>query len=102
MMLQFALDFRLDCLAFAVIAIVGSAAAHLWVRHRCNGSLSLCVWGILALVVLAGTDIAEFAGDHERARMRDMLQAVAPVYAMEVERLGHAKFGFDTSPKDPV
>ena len=80
-MLQLILDYRLDCVAFALLALVAMLSTQALLRRRCGASLSLRVWLLVLFVVCSGTAITEIAGDHERHRLRQMLEGIAPTSA---------------------
>src|SRR5437868_6110293 len=101
-MLQFILEHRLDAAAFAALAVTVTAAAHLWLRRRHQARIGFVAWGLLLVVLALGVVAAEIAGNHERNRLRDMLQGIAPTYAQELQRMGHSKVALDTKPDDPL
>src|SRR3954471_20814293 len=92
-MLQHVLDYQLD--------VAGTVAAHAWLRSRHGTRLGLRTWLLLAAIVVVGGVAARFAGAHERNRLRDMLQGIAPTYAREMELMGHAGLKLDTPADDP-
>jgi signal transduction histidine kinase len=101
-MLQFILDHRLDVCAFAVVAILLTISAHVWLKKRHQTRIGWLTFFLLLIVLGLGTVAAELAGDHERNRLRDMLQGIAPTYAQELERMGHYQINLDTKPDDPL
>src|SRR3954469_2418720 len=101
-MLELLIANRLDCVAFALIVAIVALSTNLWLRRRGNGSLAWSAWTLLIFTVAGGSVMTEVAADHERLRLREMLQGIAPTYAAEIERLGHAQVDIDTQPNDPT
>src|SRR5690349_746011 len=101
-MLQFILDHRLDAAAFALAIVFVTAVSHWRLRRRHGASIGAFTWALLIIVIATGIGAAEIAGNHERNRLRDMLQGIAPTYAQELQRMGHSKITLDTKPDDPL
>lgn len=101
-MLQIIIDYRLDCVAFALMALVAMWTTHEVLRRRYGAQSSLRVWLLLMFTVAGGVMVTEAAGDHERRRLRQMLEGIAPTYAAELERLNHVKIRLDTPQTDPT
>src|SRR4051812_8670712 len=101
-MLQFILEHRLDCIALAIVLASITFAAHLRLRKRHGAGIGRATWAALLAVIFAGAGASELAGNHERNRLHDMLQGIAPTYAQELSRMGHSKITLDTKPDDPL
>src|SRR4051812_38136540 len=99
-MLQFILEHRLDCIALAIVLASITFAAHLRLRKRHGAGIGRATWAALLAVIFAGAGASELAGNHERNRLHDMLQGIAPTYAQELSRMGHSKITLDTKPDD--
>lgn len=100
-MLQFALQYRLDSVAFvmalASIAVIG----HRWLRVRHGRGVPRAGWACLALLLGAGIVAADLWGEHQRSQLRDMIAGIAPTYAQEFELAGHSDLTLDTPTDDP-
>jgi signal transduction histidine kinase len=101
-MLQFILDHRLDSVAFALATLAVAVVAHWRIKRGHGASIGKPTWALLIVVIALGVGAAELAGNHERNRLRDMLQGIAPTYAQELQRMGHWKITLDTKPDDPL
>jgi signal transduction histidine kinase len=100
-MLRHVLDYQLDVAAFALMLFASAGGLHVWLRRRQGVGFGVPTWGLLGLIVATGALAAGFAGHHESNRLRDMLQGIAPTYAQELERMGHAGVVLDTPADDP-
>ncbi|TWT44024.1 Signal transduction histidine-protein kinase BarA [Phycisphaerae bacterium RAS1] len=56
----------------------------------------------LVIVLVAGQFLVNWAGQREKQRLRTTLEVFAPLYADELQRLGHARITLDTPPDDPT
>jgi hypothetical protein len=95
--------YRLDALilagaAFGAMAFVQRRARRL---HSARG-VSWLAWLLLALCVLGGAGLAEYAGGKVRDQLRSMLRGFATTYAIELQRFGHADLRNDAPPDDPL
>ena len=98
---NYVIDGRLDVVAFAAISLGVLAAVQAWMRRAHDAPRPRWAWiALLGLVALAGIT-AELSGRFERNRLIAMLEGIAPTYAMELARLGHADLSLDTWPDDP-
>jgi signal transduction histidine kinase/CheY-like chemotaxis protein len=93
---------RLDFLIFALIS--GAAIAVWWwvlrrtTYDRAVHHHSLCV---LIMMVGLGMAVSEAVARGEMARLREMVQGLAPTYAREMEHLKHWQLSADVAPSDP-
>lgn len=58
-------------------------------------------WLAMAAIVLAGFFFVEAAGRRPQRRLIELLQGIAPTYAAELERMGHAALEVETAESDP-
>ncbi|MFH1499854.1 MAG: PAS domain S-box protein [Verrucomicrobiota bacterium] len=92
-----------DYATFALVCAALFVVIEVWLRRRREpGRLPPGVWPLLAVLLISGFFVVRAGGRAEQARIRDFLQGVAPTYAREIELLGHASIGLETSPDDPV
>ena len=100
---QWVLDYRMDVLLLALVSLLATLALHIWGRRRrvFQRQTPLIWLGVVACTVL-GAFLAEGAGTNERARMRQVLEALAPTYATELAARGHAHISLKTEPTDPI
>lgn len=102
-MLDYVINWRLDAIFMVLLAFAAMAAVHVFLRRRHAGEgVPLRHWAILAVLVAVGLGAAEAAGHYEEWRLQRMLQGIAPTYAQEMERMGHAEVSLQTPPDDPV
>jgi PAS domain S-box-containing protein len=95
------LEWRLDWVAFALIATGFFVTFHLWLR-RSKGAQGLprVVWAAFLVLVAGAWPLTEIVGVREQDRLRHMIEGLAPTYALELESLGHAQLDFDTATND--
>jgi signal transduction histidine kinase len=100
------LTWRLDALIFSAVGLLAVWGAQVWMRRVLRGvtqaDLARVLWIAGPVLLLVGCLLAEAAGRREEARLRRMIGGLAPTYALELERLGHARIGLDTRPDDPL
>lgn len=102
-MLDYVINWRLDAAFMALLAFAAMTAVHVFLRRRHAGEgVPLRHWVVLAVLVAVGLGAAEAAGQHEKWRLQRMLQGIAPTYAQEMERMGHAGVSLQTPPENPV
>jgi PAS domain S-box-containing protein len=101
-MLHGILNYQIDALAFAVLSFGGMLAVHVWLRRRRAAGVRPAAWGALLAVVAVGVVAAQRNGDAERRHLRNNLEGFAATYAQELERMGHARVGWDTPGDDPL
>jgi len=74
-----------------------------WLRRRvASGRLPGWAGPSLAVLLVAGWFAVKGAGEAEQERIKGFLQGVAPTYAQELERMGHAKLTLATPADDPA
>ena len=104
------LHYQLDCAAFFAASLGSMLAVHLWLRRRGHGAKSETLgpgvrpsaWLVVAVLSVGGVFMAHTAGHAEQSRLQTMVEGIAPTYAQELERMGHARLGWDTPAEDPV
>lgn len=91
-----------DYLLFSAMGVAVFVGLEIWLRRRPHpGHLPRWVWpGVLALLA-GGWFLVADAGEAEGRRIRSFLQGVAPTYAQELTRLGHARLTLATAADDP-
>lgn len=97
------LQWRLDAWLLTLLGAAAFAGTELWLRRRGRsrglpGSVFVLGLGLLAMAWF----LAEWSAFHERDRLRRMIAGLAPTYALEIQRLGHASLSLGTSSNDPV
>ncbi len=101
-MLNLVIRYNLDEWAFVLVVLVGLTCVHLRLRHRHHRpGVGRVTWVAILTLLVVGVVVSNLAGEEERSRLRSMLQGIAPTYAQELERMGHARLGLDTPPDDP-
>ena len=95
------LNYRLDAVAFALLALAGMALAGYVVRRH-GGRVGPWPWIAALSLVVGALGMAEKHGKDERKQLKAQVQAMAPTYAMELERMGHAKVSLETPAQDPL
>lgn len=94
--------YRLDVLVFATVCVAVQAFLAWRILRESGRAVSAAAWGILAGAIVAGALVAEWAGNHERDSIRGVLEGYARTYAVETERLGHARLALEGCENDPV
>ncbi|HTN75286.1 MAG TPA: ATP-binding protein, partial [Pirellulaceae bacterium] len=59
-------------------------------------------WQFLAVVLVPGWYLVQASGEQEADRLRRLIAGYAPIYAEELERLGHARLPDNPSADDPL
>ncbi len=93
------LDYLVFCGAAAAIFLL----LHFWLRRRSRSSG--LPWGVavaMAGVLLAGGWLVERNEQETVDKLERAVIGFAPTYAVEIERLGHARIDADTPPEDPT
>ena len=80
-------------LAFAATVVVARQAG---LRRSRN-----LAFGFLLIVLVPGWFYVEAAGERAAGNLERLVSAMAPTYAAELERMGHANIGLQTPPDDP-
>jgi two-component system, NtrC family, sensor kinase len=101
-LLQHLLDYRLDTVLFAVLALASGMLIGRWLRK--NHSCSLPPWVKYALAVLGllGVVGAEFSQRQETQRLSGAISGIAPTYAAEMSLHRHDLLRLDTPADDPT
>lgn len=93
---------QLDFLALIIVTVVAWASVCAWLWRRPSHRLALCCgWGIAFCVLTLGWTSVEEAGQREQDHLKKLLLGYAPVYARELERMGHEYLSLATTPEDP-
>ena len=102
MISQYLLHYRIDFAAFLALTLASALVAQHLVRKRTGASrFSVRFWLLVAVFAIGGGGLAEYFGNQERARLQQSVSGLAPTYAYELERMGHAQITLDTPPDDP-
>lgn len=103
MLHYYIINWHLDAAAMVLVAIGAMLGVHIILRRR-HGSRGVApvAWVALAAILALGVLGTEFAGQYEKSRLRDMLEGIAPTYAMEMELLGHSSVDLETAANDAV
>ena len=102
MIFQHLLHYRIDLAAFLALTLASALLARHLIRTRTRtGRFSTRAWISVALFAAASGGLAEFLGHQERTRLQQSVAGLAPTYAYELERMGHARITLDTPPDDP-
>ena len=91
-----------DYLAFVLIAL-GGFAGTAWAlrRKQPRARVSRAFWLALVALLAAGFFYVEEAGRRPQQRLITLLEGIAPTYAEELSRMGHAELTIDTAALDP-
>ena len=84
----------------ASAAAVGGLAAAWLRRHRPQVKVSRAFWLFLGAVLLAGFFYVEEAGRRPQQRLITLFEGIAPTYAEELTRMGHAELRIETAQSD--
>jgi two-component system, cell cycle sensor histidine kinase and response regulator CckA len=91
-----------DYILFVLACLTLFGALEAWLRLRSpKGRLFWLAWPTLAILLLTGCFLVEQSGRSESRKIQDFLQGVAPTYAEEISRMGHADLRMDTPADDP-
>jgi two-component system, sensor histidine kinase len=102
-LLIFILQYRLDCAAFAAVAFFALLLCRSTVQHRRPGTrISTHAWWFIAATVATVGLIAEWAGRSRQDSLRQAIGSLGTTYALELQKLGHARITPTTSPDDPA
>ena len=94
---------RLDTVLFALTSIAGLGMAISWAQRRGGAVRGRAgTWIALTGLVAFGGLAAEWAARRECDDLRERLQGLAPTYAEELARLGHADLALDAAADDPL
>jgi signal transduction histidine kinase/CheY-like chemotaxis protein/HPt (histidine-containing phosphotransfer) domain-containing protein len=92
---------ELGLLGGLALALLGLLAATHY-RLQVGRSTLLATVVLTLAVLVGGTWLAEDAGERARARLRGMLEGIAPTYAAEMSAHGHGRLPTDAHPEDPL
>lgn len=94
---------NLDYVFFVLASLGLFGVLEAWLRLRKPpGRLMWMAWPTLGILLLTGAFLVHDAGLSESRRIQDLLQGVAPTYAQEMSRMGHAQLTMDTPADDPT
>jgi PAS domain S-box-containing protein len=96
------LQYRLDWVVLALLGLIGLGATHALLRRTHGVGAPASTWRMLGFFLFAAFLLADWTGDAGRARLRSLLQGMAPTYAVEMERRGHSQLRLDTPPEDSL
>ncbi|MFO1426159.1 MAG: histidine kinase dimerization/phospho-acceptor domain-containing protein [Steroidobacteraceae bacterium] len=91
-----------DYILFSAAMLAGTIALHAWLRRRGDRGLTWPIWLMVRAVRGAGAIATERVDPKTRERLQRAVIGLAPTYAMEVERMGHAAIGLQTAADDPT
>ena len=92
---------NVDFLLFVVVCASATTLAVWWLRHRRVGAPARWTIALLGVAtMLAAWPATSVMKQIESTRLSRLVRGLAPTYARELERLGHALIGPDTSPED--
>ena len=100
-MLQLLYSYRLDLLAYGVLALAIVLIASRQTTAREMGHRVWFIWALTILLAALGGVWSWDAGQRERLRLQRTVEGLAPTFAYESTKLGHARIGLDTPPNDP-
>ncbi|CAM2899865.1 PAS domain-containing hybrid sensor histidine kinase/response regulator [Rariglobus hedericola] len=90
-----------DYLFFVLACLTLFGLLETWLRRRTpHGCLPWMAWPALGVLLCSGWFLVENGGQSESRRIQDFMQGVAPTYAQEMTRMGHAGLTLDTPPDD--
>lgn len=97
---------NIDYFLFSAFVLAVGIGLHCWARSRCPRQATalgkVLFWSVLIGILGGGWKGVATLGDWEAARIRKMLEGIAPTYARELELLGHAKLTEASPPEDPA
>ncbi len=97
------LNYRLDCLAFAGLSLFALLLCRSAIHHRRPGcQLAPNSWWFVSLAILLGAALAEWAGHARHRSLEKIYSSLGPTYALELQKLGHARITTSTDESDPT
>jgi signal transduction histidine kinase/CheY-like chemotaxis protein len=97
------LHYRLDILFFAALSIFGLLLCRSALAHRRQGyHLAAGTWWFTGLAILLGAALAEWSGQIRHHSLEKIYSGLGPTYALELQKLGHARITAETQPDDPT
>jgi signal transduction histidine kinase len=98
-----ALRANLDYACFAAVSILVCAGLYIATQRRAAGiRVPSFVYVMMTVITLTGWFLVHHAGNHERRIRAALIEGMAPTYAIELSRMGHARISMNTPPDDPV
>lgn len=92
-----------DYIIFVLASLSLFGVLHAWLHRRSpRGRLPRFVWPVAIALLVGGWFLVDAGGRWESRRIREFMQGVAPTYAQELMRMGHAKITLQTRPDDPA
>ncbi|MEI8340261.1 MAG: ATP-binding protein [Verrucomicrobiota bacterium] len=92
-----------DYLVFVGLWVGLFAIKNWWlVRTGRRYAISRSEWLFTLLIFIGGWILLDYSTIQEHSQIRDMISSMAPTYAQELERMGHAKITPNTPPDDPL
>ncbi|MCB9884655.1 MAG: response regulator [Planctomycetes bacterium] len=96
------LALRLDVIAFVILAgSAGILLTRLLRRHSLSPTYVRATSVVCGLLVVCAVLFVEYAGRQEHARLRTMLDGIAPSYAVAFEYVGYERLDPHTTDDDP-
>ncbi|ATC65376.1 hypothetical protein CMV30_16285 [Nibricoccus aquaticus] len=97
------LTYRFDTLLFAGLSLFALLLCRSAIHHRRPGcQLAPATWWFLAAAILLGAALAEWAGNARHRSLEKIYSSLGPTYALELQKLGHARVTTSTPPNDPA
>ena len=90
--LSFVLAWRLDAICVVLVALVACTRSRRMVEAR-RATLPFRTCALLMLVAVGGALVAEWVTTQRRHTLAATLSALAPTYAYELRKYGHAELG---------
>ncbi len=91
----------IDYVAFIALAVAAlGLTGQVLKRMHSPVGVPAIVWFLTATVLVGGWFLVESAGEERRRHMRTLVEGLAPTYALEMSRMGHARLSLDTDPQD--
>lgn len=100
-MLQLVYNYRLDLFAYGVLALAIVIIASRQTAAREFGRRAWVIWALTIILAALGGVWSWDAGQRERLRLQRTVAGLAPTFAYESAKLGHARIGLHTPPNDP-
>lgn len=91
-----------DYLVLIAVSVAAAWLVQSWLNKRGVFYGPAPIWLTLAGILTLGWFFTSAAGHRERARIKQLMEGFPPTYAVELERLGHARIDATTPAGDPV
>ncbi|HEY0945454.1 MAG TPA: PAS domain S-box protein [Opitutaceae bacterium] len=93
---------NIDYLLFTCLSVVAFGGVAAYLRRGCRRAcLPRLMWLLIAGLLAVGWFVVDAAGRRRQETVQTILEGVAPTYAQELSRLGHAGLTLDTPADDP-